>query len=64
VLEVRFVHDDPEAQDVVTAACGLARSVASPLPPDIRWYPLPDDVDVAMTCLQREPSVRRVSQPL
>jgi hypothetical protein len=64
VLEVRFHHDDAGAQDAVATACGLARSTPSPLPPDVRWYPVPDRLDAVIGCLQQDASVRRVTRPL
>jgi hypothetical protein len=70
VIEVTFSAEDAAVQDALATECGLvARPLsgvaASPpgLPPGVRWYPKPSDVDAAIACMRRQEGVRRVSLP-
>lgn len=64
VLQVTFAHDDRAAQDAAATVCGLTGATASPLPPTVRWFRLPDAAEAVMACLRSDPAVLRVTQPL
>lgn len=69
VLEVTFSTEDATVQDALGSACGLsdgrrAGLAASPLPPTVRWYPEPSDVDAAIACMELQQGVLRVLLPL
>ena len=71
VIEVTFSTKDAAVQDALATECGLLDRpitgvAASPpgLPPGVRWYPKPSDVDAAIACMRRQEAVRRVLLPL
>jgi hypothetical protein len=69
VVEVTFLTDDATTQDDLASPCALlggrrAGLPASPLPPTVRWYDAPDDVEAAIDGMQRYDAVRRVLRPL
>ena len=69
VVEVTFSTEDATVQDALGSAGGLydgrrAGLPASPLPPTVRWYPQPSDVDAAIACMERQQGALRVLLPL
>ena len=69
VVEVTFSTDDAASQDALAKECGLtdgarAGLATAPLPPSVRWYPEPPDVDAAIACMRSKESVLRVLLPL
>ena len=71
VVEVTFSTKDAAVQDASARECGLFDGRVTPLtatppslPPRVRWFAKPPDVEAAIACMERRQDVLRVTLPL
>ena len=64
VVEVTFTTEDTLAQDALAGRCGLGGGrPAGILPPSVRWYTEPLEVEAAVACVRQHREVLVVVRP-